>query len=482
MVSKMGRAYEAVVVGSGPNGLAAAIALKQAGLSVLLIEGKEELGGGVRSGSLLMPGIIHDICSAIHPLAAASPFFRQLPLAEHGLEFIYPEYAAAHPLEDGRAAILAKSIYDTIDTLEEDAHNYKQLITGIANDFPLLIEDVLSPLKIPAHPVKMGLFGLKAIRSANAISRRFDTDLGKALWGGVAAHAIYPFNGIATAAIGLVLLGAAHAQGWPLPKGGAGSLTQALAACFKSLGGEIQTGWMVKDIDELPESDIVLLDVTPKQLLEISGHRFSGLYKRQLQRYRYGMGIFKVDWILDGEVPFTNEQCRRAGTVHLGNTYEEIARSEYDTYKGRYVEKPFVLLAQQASFDATRTRDKLHPVWGYCHVPHGSDRDMTLEIEQQVERFAPGFRDRIVARTVSDTREVEAYNPNYIGGDINGGVINITQLFTRPALRPSPYRTSTRGVYICSSSTPPGGGVHGMCGFYAARRALKDIYNIKISI
>lgn len=474
----MTKKYDAVIVGSGPNGFGAAITLQQAGLSVLLIEGNEDIGGGVRSAELMMPGVVHDICSAIHPLAAGSPYLKTLPLDQFGLEFIYPEVAAAHPLENGDAGILYQSLDKTVENLGKDGRNYRNLIEPIVQSYPKLIQDVLDPYGFPKYPFQMAKFGLNAIRSADGISRKFDGEIAKGLWGGVAAHAIHRLNAITTGAIGLVLTATAHAQGWPLPKGGAGNLTKALAGYFKSIGGEIHTGWKVKNIDELPPADIVMLDVTPKQLLEISGHRFSSFYTNQLKRYKYGMGIFKIDWILDGPVPFKNEEVKKAGTVHIGNTYAEISRSEYLTSKGEHPEKPFVLMAQQASVDPSRTHGKYQPVWGYCHVPNGSTKDMTDQIENQVERFAPGFKDRIVEKVISNSQTVEAYNPNYIGGDINGGLIDVTQLFTRPALRPSPYRTSAKGIYICSSSTPPGGGVHGMCGHNAAKRALKDIYKI----
>lgn len=473
--------YEAVVVGAGPNGLSAAIRLRQAGLSVLLVEGNDTIGGGVRSEELMIPGVVHDICSAIHPLAASSPFLKTLPLHEHGLEFIYPEVAAAHPLENGQAGILYQSLDKTIQSLDKDGNNYNNLIGPIVKAYPKLIEDVLDPLRFPKHPYHMARFGWNAIRSGDGIAKKFNTELAKGLWGGVAAHAIHRLNAITTGAIGLVLMATAHAVGWPLPKGGAGNLSKSMLEFYQTIGGEIITGWKVKNIDELPPSKILMLDVTPKQMLEMTAHRFSNLYLNQLKRYKYGMGVFKVDWILDGPVPFKNEEVRKAGTVHIGNTYQEISFSEYQTARGIHPQKPFVLMAQQASIDGSRTHSNYHPVWGYCHVPNGSTIDMTDAIENQIERFAPGFKDRILYKVTSNTAQMESYNPNYIGGDINGGLIDVTQLFTRPALRPSPYRTSAKGIYICSSSTPPGGGVHGMCGFNAANKALKDIYGITLS-
>lgn len=475
-----GNKFDAVVVGSGPNGLSAAIAMQEAGLSVLLIEGKEQLGGGVKSEEIFVKGVVHDVCSAVHPMATISPFLKKLPLENHGLKFLYPEIAAAHPLEDGSAGLLYQSLYATVQGLGVDADAYKRMIGPILRDFDDLSLDILSPFGFPSSPLKMLKFGLQAMFSADFTARRFVTPQAKGLWGGVAAHAIHRLNAPLTSSIGLVLTATAHAAGWPMPEGGAQSLTNALVGYLQSIGGQIQTGWMVKNIEELPPADIVMLDLTPKQVLEISGDRLSKLYKWQLKRYKYGMGIFKIDWLLDGPVPFTNEATRRAGTVHLGNTYEEISASEYISSKGGHPEKPFVLMAQQATIDPSRTHGNYYPAWGYCHVPNGSTKDMTQQIENQVERFAPGFKDRILERKTTNTAAAQEQNPNYIGGDINGGVIDATQLITRPVLRPSPYRTSAKGVYICSSSTPPGGGVHGMSGYNAAKKALWDVFNVKI--
>ncbi len=470
------RDFDAIVVGSGPNGLAAAITLQQAGLSVLVVEGKDTIGGGLRSKELTLPGFVHDVCSAIHPMAVGSPFFSTLPLQAHGLEYIYPEVSAAHPFDDGTAAVLTRSIDTTAQLLGKDAETYRKLLMPIVKAWPGLAGDVLGPLRFPKHPVDMGLFGLKAITSATFLAQRFQTKEAKGLWAGMAAHSIQPLSNVATSAIGLVLMAVGHLWGWPIPKGGSQAIAQALASYFVSLGGKIETDFYVKSLDQLPPAKVVLLDVTPKQLLEMAGHKFSSVYKWQLERYRYGMGVFKIDWALDGPIPFTNKHCQQAGTVHLGNTFEEIAQNEQLTAKGQHPDKPFVLLAQQSLFDSTRAPAGKHTAWAYCHVPNGSQVDRTEAIEQQVERFAPGFRDRIVARHVMNTSQIEAYNPNYIGGDINGGIIDIRQLYTRPALRLSPYRTSAKGIYVCSSSTPPGGGVHGMCGYHAAQRALKDVF------
>lgn len=468
--------YDAVVVGAGPNGLAAAITLQQTGLSVLLIEGKTEVGGGLFTQELTLPGFLHDTCSAIHPLAAGSPFFRTLPLSEHGLEFVYPAVAAAHPFDGGGAAVLKGSVEETARLLGIDEQNYKKLMLEITNDWPLIANDVLAPLHFPKHPVSMARFGLKALTSALQLAKRFNTKEARGLWAGMTAHSIQPLSNYATSAIGCVLMAVGHLQGWPVPIGGSRAIAQALASYFVSIGGKIETGQYISSLQQLPSAQAVLFDVTPKQLLEIAGHKFSSYYQWQLKRYRYGMGVFKIDWALDDAIPFTAEECRQAGTVHLGNTIEEIAASEQLASEGGHPEKPFVLLAQQSLFDATRAPKGKHTAWAYCHVPNSSTVDMTEAIEKQVERFAPGFRERIIGRHTMNTKQMQEHNPNYIGGDINGGVIDIGQLFTRPALRYSPYRTSAKGIYICSSSTPPGGGVHGMCGYHAAKQALKDIF------
>ncbi len=447
--------YDAIVIGSGPNGLAAAITIQQAGLSVLLVEAKAVIGGGLRSAELTLPYFVHDVCSAIHPLAVGSPFFKTLPLDRYGLEFIHPPVPAAHPFDDGTAAVLHPS------------------------HWPGIVADVFGPLHFPKKPFDMARFGLYALMSATQLAKRFRTQGAKGLWAGMAAHSIQPLSNATTSAIGLVLMTAAHLEGWPIAKGGSGAIANALAAYFNAIGGTIETNVNVRSLSQLPSAHAVLFDVTPKQLLQIAGHKFSSLYKWQLERYRYGMGVFKIDWALDEPIPFTAVLCRQAGTVHLGNTLEEIAASERLTAEGKHPEKPFVLLAQQSLFDASRAPEGKHTGWAYCHVPNGSQRDMTERIEKQVERFAPGFRDMILGRHVMNTVEMEEYNPNYIGGDINGGTMDTWQLFTRPALQLSPYKTSEKGIYICSSSTPPGGGIHGMCGYHAAKKALKNVFHIQ---
>jgi phytoene dehydrogenase-like protein len=470
--------FDAVVVGSGPNGLAAAITLQQEGLSVLLIEGKDVIGGGLTSAEFTLPGFVHDVCSAIHPLAIGSPFFNTLPLADHGLDYTFPGLAAAHPFDDGTAAVLGSSLEETARLLGQDEQAYLDLFKPLVRDWPNIAADVLGPLHFPNHPIAMAKFGLKALTSSTYLAKRFKTRNAQGLWAGMAAHSIQPLTNLTTSAIGLVLMTAAHLKGWPIPVGGSKEIANALSSYFISVGGRIETGRYIKSLAELPSAKIVLFDVTPKQLLQIAGHKFSSIYKWQLERYRYGMGVFKIDWALDGQIPFTAAEARNAGTVHIGNTLEEIKLSEQLSWQGKHAEKPFVLLAQQSLFDDTRAPEGKHTAWAYCHVPNGSVKDMTAIIEQQVERFAPGFRDLILARHTMNTAQVEEYNPNYIGGDINGGVIDLGQLFTRPALRSSPYRTSAKGLYICSSSTPPGGGVHGMCGYHAAQTALKDHFSI----
>jgi phytoene dehydrogenase-like protein len=469
--------YDAVVVGAGPNGLAAAIVMQQAGLSVLLLEGKSEIGGGLRTAELTLPGYRHDICSAIHPLAAASPFFQTLPLAQYGLEFIAPPVAAAHPFDDGTAAVAA-SLASTVGTLGVDAAAYRRLFEPLLASWPRIANDVLAPLHFPQHPLDMARFGLSALLPATVLARRFAGEKAKGLLAGMAAHAIQPLSNLTTSAIGLVLLLTAHRSGWPLAKGGSQAIADALLAHFLALGGRVETGTYVRSLAQLPSARAVLFDVTPAQLLQIAGHSLSSIYQWQLRRYRYGMGVFKIDWALAEPIPFTAAECAQAGTVHLGGTLAEIAAGERASARGQHPERPFVLLAQQSLFDATRAPAGRHTAWAYCHVPNGSRQDQTAAIERQVERFAPGFRERILGRHTFNPAQMEEYNPNYVGGDINGGLLDISQLFTRPALRASPYRTSQRGLYLCSSATPPGGGVHGLCGYYAARRALRDVFRL----
>jgi len=468
--------FDAVILGSGPNGLAAAITLQQRGLSTLLIEGRSEIGGGMRSAELTLPGFTHDICSSGFPLGIASPLFHSFPLDHYGLEWIAPPIDAAHPLDTGATAFLTRSPDSTANNLGIDKAAYLRLLSPLVKDWPILAPDLLAPFHFPAHPLKMARFGWLGIPSATHLTKRFQTEEAKALLAGMAAHAMQPLSNFITAAVTLIFLMAGHGEGWPLPRYGAAKLAAALASYYSSLGGTIQTNTWITDLSKLPSSKALLLDLTPRQLLRLGGHRCSSLYQRQLENYKYGMGVFKVDWALDGPIPWKNAPCREAGTVHLGNTFREIAAAEELTAKGGHPDRPFVLLTQPSVFDPSRAPQGKHTVWAYCHVPNGSRQDMTPAIEGQIERYAPGFRDRILGRHTMDTAQMEEYNPNYIGGDINGGIMDIRQLFTRPALRRSPYRTSEKNIYICSSATPPGGGVHGMCGYHAARRVLKDLF------
>ena len=473
--------YDAIVVGSGPNGFAAAITLQHAGLSVLLIEGKEVLGGGMRSAELTLPGFVHDVCSAVHPLGVDSPFFKQLHLEQFGIEFLESEYAVAHPFDNGSAVAIQRSIETTAAQLGKDADNYKKVFSRFVKEWPSLRSAFLGPLHVSPYSNAKAKFAWYAFSSANHFAKHhFNTNEAQAVFAGMAAHSMLPLNKFTTSSIAIVLNVLAHTNGWPLPKGGSQQITNALAACFEKSGGIIQTGNMITSLQQLPSSRIVLLDVTPEQLLSIAGDTFSPSYKWQLKKYKYGAGVFKVDWALSQPVPFTNAKCRSATTVHIGGSFQEIYNSEALVSKNQHTDRPFVLFVQPGVVDVSRTPEGKYTAWAYCHVPNGSAIDMTEAIEKQVERFAPGFGDCILARSVMNTHDVEAYNPNYVGGDINGGALTASQLFTRPVLRLSPYRTSAQGLYVCSSSTPPGGGVHGLCGYYAARRALKDLFDIRL--
>ena len=460
------------MVGSGPNGLAVAITLARAGRSVLVLEAAGTVGGGVRSAELTLPGFLHDVCSAVHPLAASSPCFRELPLADHGLELVHPAAPLAHPLDDGTAVMLERSVDETAAGLGRDAEAYQKLMAPLVERGDQLEPFLLGPGPFPRHPLAAARFAVLGLRSAVGLASRFEGERARALFAGLAAHSMLNLYRMPTASFGLVLALLAHRHGWPVVRGGSQKLADALGSYLRSLGGEIETGRHVDSLDELPPSDLTMLDVTPRQVLRIAGHRLPGRYLRALRRYRYGPGVFKVDWALDGPVPWRAEECLRAGTVHLGGTLEEIAASEDAVWRGEAPERPYVLAAQQSLFDETRAPDGKHTLWAYCHVPNGSRVDMTERIEAQVERFAPGFREQILDRSVRGPAEIERENENYVGGDINGGVQDLRQLYTRPAIRLNPYSTPIEGAYICSSSTPPGGGVHGLCGYYAARSAL----------
>ncbi|HEY3246575.1 MAG TPA: NAD(P)/FAD-dependent oxidoreductase, partial [Phycisphaerae bacterium] len=452
---------DVVVVGSGPNGLAAAIVIAQAGRHVLVVEAADTIGGGCRTAECTLPGFKHDICSAIHPFAIASPLFRTLPLAKYGLEWVHPPAMFAHPMDDGSAAIVYRSIPTTAEGLGADGPPYHALFARLSDMWPSIEDDVLGPLRWPRHPIKMARFGSSALHAAESVSRRtFSSEAARGLFAGVAAHAMLPLDTRPTGAVGLVLTLMAHVAGWPFPRGGAQRLTDTLASYLRSIGGEIRTGVQVTSLGDLPPAKAILCDLSPKPLLKIAGERLPAWYRKALERYRYGMGVYKVDWALDGPVPWRNADCSRAATVHLGGSLSDIASSERDAWNGRHAERPFVLLAQPTLFDASRAPAGRHTLWTYCHVPHGSDVDMLPRIEQQIERFAPGFRDRVLARAVMRPADIERHNANLVGGDIGAGVTDVRQLVARPTWRT--YSTPVRGLYICSASTPPGVGVHGM--------------------
>ncbi len=468
----------AIVVGAGPNGLAAAITLARAGRSVTVLERAETVGGGCRSQELTLPGFVHDTCSTVHALALVSPFLKELPLREHGLELVQPEMPLAHPLDDATAVLLERSVEATARGLGADQGAYRRLFTPLVAHADDLIGEVMGPLRVPDHPLVLARFGPKALRSASGFARsRFDGERARALLAGCSAHSMLSLRAPSSAAVGMVLALSAHHVGWPVARGGSQNLANALAGHLRSLGGQIETGHQVESLAELDGLGPALLDVTPRQLLALAGDRLPARYARRLGRFRYGPGVFKLDWALDGPIPWTASEVSRAGTVHLGGTLEEIAASEEAAVNGRHHDRPFVLLVQSSLFDPTRAPAGKHTAWAYCHVPHGSTRDMTDEIESQVERFAPGFRDLIIGRSAMGPAAMEAHNPNYVGGDINGGVQDLRQLFTRPVARLDPYSTPLDDVYLCSSSTPPGGGVHGMSGYWAAQSVLKNVHH-----
>ncbi len=465
--------FDAVVVGSGPNGLAAAIELARAGRRVRVFEANSQTGGGCRSDELTLPGFVHDTCSAIHPLGVASPFFRTVPLAEHGLEWVDPPLALAHPFPDGSAAVLSTELDETLASVGEDGSAWREMFGPLIDDFDILIGPLLGPLRIPAHPVAMGRFGLLGLRPAVSLAgAKFSGEKARGLFAGMAAHSILDLHKPATAAFGLVLGMVGHVVGWPIPKGGSQQITNALVRELESLGGEIVTDTPVTSLDIAGDAGAVLFDTNPRQLRDIAGDALPEWYRRIIGHYRHGSGVFKLDWALDGPVPWTAPECARAGTVHLGPTIEDIAESERAASTGRIADRPFVILAQPSLFDRSRAPDGAHTLWGYCHVPNGATEDMTERIEAQIERFAPGFRNRVIARSTMSPADIQASNANYVGGDINAGAQDIRQLFTRPVPRYDPYSTPNPRLYICSASTPPGGGVHGMGGYHGARSAL----------
>jgi len=466
--------YDAVVVGSGPNGLAAAITLAQAGRSVVVYEAQATIGGGARSTELTLPGFLHDTCSAVHPLAIDSPFFRTLPLRRYGLEWIHSPAALAHPMDEEPAVILHSSLETTAGGLGSDRDAYLRLFQPLVEKWEEIQHDALGPPRWPKHPVTLARFGMRALwPAARQADMVFRTARARALFAGICAHSAVPLEWMATSAIGLVLTLAAHAHGWPIPRGGARAISDALAAHLKSLGGEIVASASVKTLAQLPPSQAVLFDLTPRQILAIAGLRLTSGYREQLSAFRHGPGVFKLDWALKGPIPWKDSACASAATVHLGDSLPEIAHSERACWKNTVVEKPFVLLAQPSLFDSTRAPEGRHTAWAYCHVPNGSEADCADLIENQIERYAPGFRDLVLARSEMNSRRLEQGNANLAGGDISGGANMLSQIFFRPTF--SHYTTSDPGLYICSSSTPPGGGVHGLCGYFAARKALEVI-------
>lgn len=471
----MSQTYDAIVIGSGPNGLAAAIALAQKQLSVLVVEAKDTIGGGTRTAELTLPGFRHDVCSAVHPMGVLSPFFRSLPLEEHGLTWLYPPISAAHPLDDGPAALLQPSLEDTASHLGSDGETWIRLIQPFLKNADLLLRDLLAPLGIPSLPIKMAHFGLLGMRSAVQLAKRFKGPQARALFAGCAAHSVLPLTCLPSAAVGLVFALTGHLTTWPVAQGGSASIAHALASYFCSLGGTIQTARPIHSLTDLPETRTILFDTSPKQVIDIAATALSSGYVDKLRAYRYGPGSFKVDWALSEPIPWTDPACAQASTVHVGGTIEEIAKAEGEAWDGTVPERPFVMVCQQSHFDGTRAPDGQHTGYAYCHVPNGSTADMTDRIEAQIERFAPGFRDCILARHTTSPAGFEAYNGNYVGGAITGGAADLTQLFTRPVARLNPYTTPNPRLFLCSASTPPGGGVHGMCGYYAAQAVLKKL-------
>jgi phytoene dehydrogenase-like protein len=466
--------YDAVVVGAGPNGLAAAGMIARAGRSVLVVEASDTPGGGARSAELTLPGFVHDVCSAIHPIALASPAFRELGVTD-AVQWVHPFAPAAHPLPDGRAAVLEQSLDATVAGLGPDGAAYRKLFRPLVDAGDALVESLLSPLDVPPrHPVALARYGLVGLRSAKGLAGRFHDEPAAALLAGMAAHSMLQLDAPITGGFGLFLASLGHLVGWPMARGGSGAIADALAKVVTDAGGEIVCGQRVTDLGELPRAAATLLDLTPRQVVAVAGPRLPDRYRRALLRYRYGPGVFKVDWALAEPIPWTNDAVRGAGTVHVGGTFAEVAAAEAAVALGRDDHEPFVLLAQQSQFDPTRAPSGQHTAWGYCHVPAGSPRDMTDAIESQIERFAPGFRDVVLSRHVMSSEAMEAYDANYVGGDINGGVADLRQFMARPVASLHPWKTPVEGLYVCSSSTPPTGGVHGMCGAHAARLALRQ--------
>jgi phytoene dehydrogenase-like protein len=470
--------HDAVIVGSGPNGLGAAITLAREGYSVLVYEANATIGGGTRSAELTLPGFVHDVCSAIHPLAAGSPFFKTLPLQNFGLTWIQPEIPLAHPLDDGSVVCLHRDINVTAEQLRGDSHAYRRLMQPLAENWEMLANEFLQPiLHLPRHPLALARFGIPAICPATVLSKfLFKREATRALFGGIAAHSFLPLEAMASSAFALVLGLAGHAVGWPIPSGGSQQIANALAGQLRELGGKIEINHPVENLNDLPKSRATLLDVSVWEFLRIAGDQIPSGYKSRLKSFQHGPGIFKIDYALSEQVPWKAAACRLAGTIHLGGSIDQIAAAERDVARGKIPQRPFTLVAQQSLFDKTRAPQDQHTLWAYCHVPLNSQIDMSDCIESQIEKFAPGFRDCVLARHKMRASDLEKSNRNLSGGDINGGAANLMQLFARPILSLTPYRTPLDGIYLCSASTPPGGGVHGMCGYNAAKAALRDIF------
>ena len=476
------RSRDALVIGSGPNGLAAAIVLAQAGLGVTVYEAADRPGGGLRSAALTLPGFTHDVCATIHALGVSSPLFRTLPLHQHGLEWIAPPAPLAHPLDDGTAVILERSVEATAHGLGPDRRAYEWLMQPLVAHAQPILDELLAFWHWPRHPLLLARFGVRAARSAATLATQtFRGPRARALFAGLAAHSVLPLDQLPSSAFGLVLGIAAHANGWPIARGGSQRLADALVAHLRSLGGELVTGARIESLEQLPSANALLCDLAPRHLARLAGNRLPPSYRDQLSRYRYGPGVFKMDWALNGPIPWKAAECARAGTVHLGGALEEIAQSEREAWEGRHSARPFVLLTQPSLFDPTRSPSGSHTAWAYCHVPNGSTVDMTGAIEAQIERFAPGFRSRILARHARTTQDLERDNPNCIGGDVTGGAQDLGQILARPVASLVPHLTPARGLYLCSASTPPGGGVHGMCGYHAARAALSRTFKKRIA-
>jgi phytoene dehydrogenase-like protein len=468
---------DVAVVGAGPNGLSAAVALARAGLSILVLEQAASAGGGMRTAELTLPGFRHDVCSTVHPLGIASPFFRSLGLERHGLHWLQPQAALAHLLPDGTAVTLERSLEDTCAQLGRDGEAYARLFAPLVADFERWLGMILGPLRMPEHPLSYLRFGRTAIQSLQGLCRaHFRDPASEALLGGIAAHAMLPLNKAGTAAFGLVLAAAGHAVGWPLAQGGSSAICDALLACLSEQRGRLRVCHPVQRRGDLPRARAYLFDVTPRQLLDILGDELPPHYAARLRRFRYGPGVYKLDWALSQPIPWKDPRCARAATVHIGGSLYDVAAAEAAVNAGRPAPEPFVLLVQPSLFDRTRTPPGAHTAWAYCHVPHGSEWNASSAIEAQVERHAPGFRNVILARAAKNAREMERYNPNYVGGDINGGAANLAQLFFRPVARLDPYSTPLPDVFLCSSSTPPGGGVHGMCGYWAAESVARRVF------